>query len=217
MKINPTDPYMEAALRQADTLREHDKYASIVREANKVNELQKIVEDADRMKTALGLNSPLAEYRREEELRRSITDPHGLNQTGITGMVQESLAQAELKHGYLYPEPQNNMPEIPIFRPPPDIMHKTNKMLEKQEQHQAEVSSHLKEIASQSQGTSKQNEKMIFWAKVAAIATIAGLLVTIGFQLGQNSSSTSAPVSVPVVKSAPAPVVLPAPAVNTKK
>lgn len=149
-----------------------------------------------------------------EEKQRALTVP-----SDIAGRVIDNMTCIERINDFSYLKPSYTPVDIPIIRPLSDPMHKTNKILEKHEQHQAKTNSHLEKIALQGEGTSKQNDKMLFWAKVAAIATIAGLLVAIGFQAGQNSS-TPTPSPAPVVKAAPAPVVptilAPAP-VNSKK
>lgn len=50
-----------AAMRQADTLVEYDKYASIAKEANRIEEMRKLTEVPEYIKSGMGPTSSLLE------------------------------------------------------------------------------------------------------------------------------------------------------------
>jgi hypothetical protein len=225
------------AMRQADALRDYDKYASDVKEVNqmeeikraaglispamdelnRIEEMRKITDVPDYMTSAadkmnlastIGMTSPmLEEVKRMEEMRKSLTAP-----SGIAGMVIENMALQESRNDFLYPMPER-MPVVDYaaIRPMPDPMRETNKNLKETKALQAKMAEHLEELVSQAKGTTDQNVKMIKLSTASLICTVVGIvlstLVGVLSYYAGKSSSTPAVKVAPVVKPVPAPTV----------
>lgn len=182
-------------------------------EFSRTAEMKKMVDISDYVKSTsdklntastIGLSSTaMEESRRIEDLRKSLTAP-----MGITGMVIEDMARLEDNPRFPVPAPVPAF-DYSVFKPAPNPLHKVNKLLEKSESKQTEIVEQLKELVSQSQGTSGQNDKMLWWTKTAAIATIVATLLTyLGYQAGKKSSPSTAQ---PAATMKASPVVQPVP------
>lgn len=232
-----------AAMRQADTLRDYDKYALVVNEVNQMEEI----------KRAAGLISPVRdELNRIEEMRKiynvpdymaSAVDKMNLGPTaymtsslmgeaknmddmwkslmspsGIASDVIENMALQESRNDLLCPIPER-MPVVDYttLRPPPDPMRETNMNLKETKVLQVKMAEHLEELVSQAKGTTDQNVKMVKLSTASLIFAVFGFALSVlGYYAGQ-SSSTPAYVFAPSVKVAPVMQPVPVPDVPARK
>lgn len=222
-----------STIRHDDAMREINKYDSAVKEAHQWEEMKKAAGiypdyrtsamDKKNLASNLGLAYPVfEEYRRTAEIRKGLDISDYMNSamdkkdlaltahsSGIAGYVIDEMARQECRPIFPVISPVPDF-DYEIFRPTPDPMHKVNKLLEKSESKQTEIANHLKEIASQGLETAGQNNKMLWWTKVSAIAAIVAILITyFSSQTGKSSSaSNTSPLTAvkasPVIQAIPA-------------
>jgi len=230
MKIS-LDDTKDLASHKIDSFRDIDKYASVMKDVNRMDEIkkaaslyspmqeemqriaemQKICEAPDYMKSAmdkmnlaanLGLSTfAMADVKRMNEIKEMFAPP-----AGISSLVQQELERHEnmdkLMNYYPIPEHQPVV-DIPVIRPLSDPMRETNKNLKETKDLQAKMAEHLEELVSQAKGTTAQNVKMIKLSTASLICTILGILVGImGYYAGVNSSAP-VPAPPPIVKTVP--------------
>ncbi len=210
-----------STIHQDDAMREVNKYAAVVKEVNQWEDMKKAavgLTTADYMTSAVakmdlaatvGLtSSALEDFRRTEELRKSVTAP-----SGIAGMVIENMSRLESGSDLHYPAPEQRVPSFDYvaIRPMPDPMRETNKNLKETKALQAKMAEHLEELVTQAKGTTNQNVKMIKLSTASLVFTVVGIILStivgvLSYYAGK-SSSPSASQSTPAVKAISVPVV----------
>ena len=209
-----------SAIRQDDAMREVNKYDAVMKEVNQWEDMKRAavgVTTADYATSAdakmelaatIGLtSSALEDFRRTEELRKSVTAP-----SGVAGMVIENMSRLESGSDLHYPVSER----VPSFdyvaiSPMPDPMRETNKNLNETKALQAKMAEHLEELVTQAKGTTDQNVKMIKLSTASLVFTVVGIILStiVGVLSYYAGKSSSAPVAPPISAVKAAPIVQP--------
>lgn len=144
-----------------------------------------------------------------------------LKQSSATARFAEEMKKTE--RVMAVPEVKMKHFDIPVFEPPPNPAHETNRLLKESIQHQSGSNLKLEAVIAQIElsrgeskdsfgGTSKQNVAMIFIAGLTLFATLASIYVTIKV----SNSGDAQKVSNAAAQATPA-LPYAAPAIESKR